>query len=157
MQQNCVCRSQTYSRTLYTVPCRRRKGGSKWTIGEAPCRNGRRGEWRINRARIAGLIAFSVELEPDPDGAAIALRKAGFTITRLPARFWHLLIPGDDFLYAVTGGAITDDYKILGAVMNEINVIVRDYGGGCSECGFILADCELSFDELFDQRKYWPH
>jgi hypothetical protein len=99
---------------------------------------------------ILGWIAFSGDLDPDPDAAAVDLRKAGFTIIRLPARFRpRLYHPRDDFLQAVIGGTITDEEKTVGAVMHELNAIVSDYGGDCSECEVLPLDEVPSFDSWF--------
>ena len=39
----------------------------------------------MKQARILGSIVFGGELDPDPDGATDALRKAGFQVTQSDA------------------------------------------------------------------------
>jgi hypothetical protein len=105
----------------------------------------------MSQTIILGWIAFSGDLDPDPDAAAVALRKAGFAVTRLPAKFRpRLCLPRDDFLQATIGGTITNDEKTVGAVMAELNAIVRDYGGDCSECEVLPLDNVPSFDSWFE-------
>jgi hypothetical protein len=66
---------------------------------------------------IMGWIAFSGDLDPDPDAAAAALRKAGFSVTRLPARFRpRLAHPRDDFLQAVIGGATANTNALVSGI-----------------------------------------
>jgi hypothetical protein len=57
--------------------------------------------------RIMGWIAFAGAVdESDPDAAEIALRRAGFTVMRLPAKFRRQLAhPDDDFIIAMISPA----------------------------------------------------
>jgi hypothetical protein len=99
--------------------------------------------------KIMGLVAFSGDFdESDPDVAEIALRRASFTVTRLPAKFWNRLAhPVDDFIIAMIGGIFTDEDKALGAIMDEINAIVHSYGGLCDEVEIVPPDYVPSFDD----------
>jgi len=77
----------------------------------------------MKKARIMGTIAFSGDLDPDPDSAAVALRKAGFEVTMMPEKFRSRLAhPQDGFIEASKDG--TDDEKTVDAIMDEINAIV---------------------------------
>jgi hypothetical protein len=96
-------------------------------------------------------IAFSGDLDPDPDAAQAALRQNGFAVTRMPVKFRpRLCHPRDDFLQVVIGGTITNDEKTVGAVMAEIKAIVRDYGGDCFECEVLPLDDVPSFETWFE-------
>jgi hypothetical protein len=101
--------------------------------------------------RIGGYVAFAGDLDDfDPDGAAIALRKAGFDVMRMPATFRSRMeIPADDFLLVCTDGPETE--KFIAVVMKEIDDIVRDYGGLLDDCGPIASD-RPPFEELFSFR-----
>jgi hypothetical protein len=102
--------------------------------------------------RIGGYVAFGCDCDDfDPDGAAIALRRAGFDVMRMPERFRSRMeIPQDDFILVSTE-ATAGDEKVLIAVMREISAIVDRYGGDLSECGPILSD-HVPFEELFEWR-----
>src|SRR6516162_4674158 len=105
----------------------------------------------MKKARIMGTIAFSGDLDPDPDSAAVALRKAGFEVTMMPEKFRSRLAhPQDDFIEASKDG--TDDEKTVGAIMDEINAIVDRYEGLCGECGSIPSD-HIPFEDLFGRPK----
>jgi hypothetical protein len=104
---------------------------------------------------IVGHIVFSGDLSPNPDAAAIALRKAGYTVARMPERFRpRLYHPSDDFMLASTGGLVSDEYKVARAVIDEINAIVDGFGGTCDRCDIDPPAHALSFDELFEEQ---PH
>jgi hypothetical protein len=65
--------------------------------------------------RIVGGVVFSGELDPDPDAAEIALRRAGFTVARPSAldQFriaLHATVAGDDFIEAYVD--VTSDTTI---------------------------------------------
>jgi hypothetical protein len=113
---------------------------------------------QVKGVRVVGHIVFGGELAPDPDGAVIALQKAGYTVARMPERFRpHVYHPEDYFMLAVIGGTISDEDKVAGAVMDEINRIVDRYGGLCHECGAEPPDYVPSFDELFEPRRWHSH
>jgi hypothetical protein len=104
--------------------------------------------------KIVGHIVFSGDLDdpPDPDAAEIELRKAGYTIARMPERFRPLLYhPLDYFVQAIAEGVVSDEDKVVRAVMDEINHIVNGHGGNCMEGGFEAPDYDPSseFDLLF--------
>jgi hypothetical protein len=48
--------------------------------------------------RLMALAVFSGDLNPDPDAAAEELRRAGYTIHRLPSHHPILCHPLDDFI-----------------------------------------------------------
>jgi hypothetical protein len=100
--------------------------------------------------KIGGYIAFGFQCDGfDPDGAEIALRRAGFDVIRMPEKFWSRLELPDDFILVTTDGP--DDDKFTGAVMDEINAIVNRYGGLLDEWGAIDPN-RGPFEELFECR-----
>jgi hypothetical protein len=102
----------------------------------------------MKTVRIMGSIAFGGYLDPDPDGAAEALRRAGFEVTMMPEEFRpHLAHPKDYFMEAAIDGGTEKD-KVVSAVMDEINTIVERYGGLCCECGLIPSDW-VPFEDVF--------
>jgi hypothetical protein len=108
---------------------------------------------RVKGIKIIGHIVFCGDLAPDPDAAAIALQKAGYTVARMPERLRPPLChPEDYFMQAVIdGGTISDEDKVVDAAMDEINRIVDGYGGTCMECGAEPPDYMPSFDGLFEK------
>jgi hypothetical protein len=102
--------------------------------------------------KIGGYIAFGCDCDDfDPDGAAIALRRAGFHVTRMPEEFLSRLESPDDFILVTTDGP--DDYKFIDTVMDEINAIVDRYGGLLDGCGAIDPNGG-PFEELFECRSH---
>jgi hypothetical protein len=101
--------------------------------------------------KIVGGVVFDGESDPDPDAAAIALRRAGFTVARPSAldQFriaLHATVAGDDFIEVyidVTSNTTID------AVVDRIDKIVNRYGGECWECGVEPLDYRPTFDNLF--------
>jgi hypothetical protein len=106
----------------------------------------------MEKVRIMGAIAFGGELNPDPNGAAVALRRAGFEVTMMPQKFRSRLAhPEDDFMEVSIDGI--PDTEIVNAIRDEIDVIVGRYGGLCCECGPIPSGY-VPFEGLFEQPKY---
>ena len=63
---------------------------------------------------------------PDPDGAAVALRRTGFEVTMLPEKLQSRLVNSeDDFIEASMDG--TDYDELVLAIMAKINAIVGRY------------------------------
>jgi len=86
----------------------------------------------------------------DPDGAAAALRRAGYHVVRMPDDMRaRLEFPLDDWML-VTTDVDTDDHDMWSAIIEHAGAIVRPYGGDFSECGPIASD-EEPFAELFDE------
>jgi hypothetical protein len=105
----------------------------------------------MEKVRIMGAIAFGGALNPDPSGAAVALRRVGYDVTMMPEKFRSRLThPEDDFMEASIDGI--DDDKIVHAIMNEIDAIVGRYGGLCCECGPIPSD-HVPFEGLFEHTR----
>jgi hypothetical protein len=113
----------------------------------------------MRNVRVVGHIVFSGDLDipPDPDAAEIALRRAGYTVVRLPERLQsRVAVPGDDFVWAYVNVAIADQESladaIVGVIMDEINGIVDGHGGTCMECGAEPPDYEPAseFDAMFE-------
>ena len=88
----------------------------------------------------------------DSDAAAEALRKAGYEIHRLPPERRQFFRPVDDHVEAITEGppgpprwGVSGDvppalFKLMCAIMNEIDDLVRHYGGLCMECDQVDRD-----------------
>jgi hypothetical protein len=100
--------------------------------------------------KIGGYVAFDGYdcADFDPDGAEIALRRAGFHVIRMPEKLRSRGCPLDDFLLAMRDGP--NDDKFVSAVRDEIQTIVRPYGGDCYEWGLIESDeLEHPFENHF--------
>jgi hypothetical protein len=95
-----------------------------------------------------GSIAFAGDLDQDADGAEIALRRAGFHVTRMPDKLRPgLAHPEDEFMEASKAGTDADAI----AIMYEIDAIVKPFGGLCDEVGAVASD-HVPFAELFEQQ-----
>jgi len=98
--------------------------------------------------KIMATIVFSGDLNPDPDAAAVALRKAGYEVRRMPEKFRPTLAhPRDDFIEALIESDGSDD-KIVDAIWKEIDTIVDQYGALCPQCGFVAANY-IPFSDVF--------
>ena len=64
---------------------------------------------KMNEVRIMGAIAFSGNVDPDPIGAAAALRRAGFEVTMMPERFRAYLDHPDDYFMEASIAGTHDD------------------------------------------------
>jgi hypothetical protein len=109
---------------------------------------------------VGGYVAFGCcdeegyETGGNPDSAEIALRRAGFDVTRMSeASHARLEFPGDDFMLVTCPVEEASD-QVVGWLMDEINAIVGPYGGDLSECGWVDPDLP-PFEELFNRlRRY---
>jgi hypothetical protein len=105
--------------------------------------------------RVIGQVFF--DPEDDQDGAARALRRAGFDVRvsrdGLDDGWAVMYIAMDCDSDTVVFGQPTDnDDKLLDAVITEINKIVRPFGGDalhCQDIAQFAADNVPSDDELF--------
>jgi hypothetical protein len=108
--------------------------------------------------------------DDDPDGAAAALRRAGYHVTQHPFDGYHvtrlhpfegfpcrevaMLVAIDCDSDATSPAQPTDnDDKVMSAVMREITKIVRPFGDGgphCQVLDMVAADNVPPDDELFD-------
>jgi hypothetical protein len=105
----------------------------------------------MKKERVMYSIVFAGDLNPDPSGAAVALRKAGFEVTMMPEKYRSgLAHPKDDFMEASIDG--TADDKVMVAIMHGVNAIVDRYGGLCDECGPIPSN-HVPFEQIFDRPK----
>jgi hypothetical protein len=105
-----------------------------------------------------GTVIFSGDLdECDVEGAAAELRRRGFEVLHMPEKFRRrLLHPLDDFLEVsitadLPGGSDdlgADDWKIVGAVMDEVNAIVDPYGAMADDFGPVTPD-HIPFSQVF--------
>jgi hypothetical protein len=99
-------------------------------------------------------IAFSSYCDPDlpidVDGAAAALRAAGYTVHRMPDKYRNSLqFPLDNHIEAVFGDPNLDN-------LGDINAIVEEFGGDCAECGPIATDCQPFVDFLSGMPGFVP-
>jgi hypothetical protein len=75
-------------------------------------------------------VVFDGDLELDVDGAAVALRRAGYTVHRMPEKYRpYLPKPHDDSLEVITA-----DCDVF-TIHDKIDNIVNRYGGGYLMCG----------------------
>ena len=89
--------------------------------------------------RLKATVVFGGESDPDPAGAAAALREAGYEVVMMPEKFRSRLVhPRDDFI-EVTKRIVGDEVEpgAIYAMMGGVNSIVGRYGGMCLECGQI--------------------
>ena len=100
-------------------------------------------------AKLMALLAFAGDSEGiDVDRAADELRRAGYTVHRLPDSIRRRIsVSGDDFLEAHLEGS--DDPKVVDAMEREVDAIARKYGWDCVESGPIERD-HVPFAELFE-------
>jgi hypothetical protein len=102
--------------------------------------------------KIMATIVFTGDLDPDPDGAAAALRRAGYQVRRMPEKFRPTLAhPRDDFIEALIDIDIdSDGDKIIDAIWKEIDSIVDNdqYAAMCIQCGFVAANY-IPFSDVF--------
>jgi hypothetical protein len=85
------------------------------------------------------VIAFSGGLSPDVDAAAVALRKAGFEVLRMPSEYHKRMdVPGDECVEAYKmHDENHDEDDALHAMFEEVNALVDQYGGLAHECGVV--------------------
>jgi hypothetical protein len=113
------------------------------------------------KMRMIGQVYFGPD--DDPDGAAIALTRAGYHVTQHPfdgredgleGRLVAMLVAIDCDSAATSPAQPTDnDDKVMSAVMREIDKIVQPYGDGGPHCrvlDMVAADNVPPADELFD-------
>jgi hypothetical protein len=89
--------------------------------------------------KVMALAVFSRCDELDPDAAADALRKAGYTVQRLPPELSAQMLDLDEFIEAHIEAPIDgrDDNTIIDAIWSEVDAIVNRYGGEVAEGGRI--------------------
>ena len=111
---------------------------------------------------VGGYVAFGCcdeegyETGGNPDSAEIALRRADFDVMRMSEAFRaRLEIPGDDFMLVMCP-VEEMSYQVINRLMDEIDAIVRPYGGDFSECGWINPD-DPPFEELFNLHRRYYH
>ena len=104
----------------------------------------------LQETRFVATIIFSGDLDPNPEAAAEALRKAGYQVTKMPEEFRpQLTHPRDDFLEVVKS-IVCDPEDIMdeaSIMMDELNEIVDRYGALADDCGPIDVD-HISFRYL---------
>jgi hypothetical protein len=105
--------------------------------------------------KLLAQVVFAAGVEHDSDGAADALRDAGYEVHRMP-EVHPELVPGDDFIEAITegpAGPAPNDLaypvgKLVHAMMQEVGEWADCYGGVCMECGPVEDDY-VPFTETF--------
>jgi hypothetical protein len=111
--------------------------------------------------KVIGLVSFSGGLDdrpPDVTGAAAALSRRGFRVFCLPERLRQLLIvDGDDFMEITIAADIsTDDsqkmsaadWEIVGALMDEVNDIVKPFGCVGADSFGLLEPDHVPFEDI---------
>ena len=108
---------------------------------------------KIAQMKISAWIIFSGDDEfdfgNDPDGAEIALRNAGYEVTRLPTKYrTQLAHPDDDFMLVSTVTEKTADF-----IFDELNAIVGRYGALADDVGTVAPDFVPAdeFERLFKE------
>ena len=87
------------------------------------------------------------DIQLDVDAAATELQQAGYEVFRMPEKYrGRLAHPRDDFIEAVIAGP--DDDVVIDAMMDEVQAIVRKYGGSCYEGGPVERDY-VPFADVF--------
>jgi hypothetical protein len=104
-------------------------------------------------------------MNPNPDAAAEALRRAGYEVHRLGSQHPELYHPRDDFIeceitvakdFEITligrgiRRASDEDFEIMGTIKAEVEGIVSPYDGICDSCEWIDADY-VPFKDLFSE------
>jgi hypothetical protein len=107
----------------------------------------------LQETRLMAIIIFSGDLDPNPEAAAEALRKAGYQVIKMPEEFRPLLAhPRDDF-FEVMKPVVCDPEKIMdesSRMMDELNEIVDRYEAIADDCGPIEAN-HIPFASIFGE------
>jgi hypothetical protein len=98
--------------------------------------------------KLMAQVVFSGEIEHDGDGAADALRDAGFEVHRMPTVHPELGDPLDDFIEVITEGPAGPPAhdlaypvgKMTRAMMEDVGDWAECFGGTCMECGPVEDD-----------------
>ena len=105
----------------------------------------------LQKTRLGAIIIFSGDLDPKPEAAAEALRKAGYYVINMPEELRpHLAHPRDDFLEVVKS-IVCDPEDIMDEasnMMDELHEIGDRYGALADDCGPIDVD-HIPFAALF--------
>ena len=119
----------------------------------------------LQKTRLGAIIIFSGDLDPKPEAAAEALRKAGYYVINMPEELRpHLAHPRDDFLEVVKS-IVCDPEDIMDEasnMMDELHEIVDHqrivlealieivdrFGALADDCGPIDVD-HIPFAALF--------
>jgi hypothetical protein len=106
---------------------------------------------KMKTVRIVGTIVFSAlpGESTDPDGAAAALRRAGFEVTLMPEKFRALLDEPEDYFMEASIEGFEDDNL---AIWHEIEAIVDQYGAICDRCGPVPSDW-VPLEDVFPEIK----
>jgi hypothetical protein len=99
---------------------------------------------------VLALAVFSGALRDlDVDAAAEDLRKAGYTVHRMPSEFvLRVCHPLDDFIEATFDIDAYADDKTLDAIRAEVDAIVDPFGGLVDEWGNVPRN-RKPFSDLF--------
>jgi hypothetical protein len=107
----------------------------------------------LQKTRLTAIVIFTGDLDPDPEAAAEALRKAGYEVAKMPEKFRPLLAhPRDDF-FEVTKPVVCDLKDIMNEadiMMDELNKLVDRYGAIADDCGPIDVD-HIPFASVFGE------
>lgn len=92
----------------------------------------------LRETQLTALIIFSDGLDPNPEAATDALRKAGYQVIKMPKKLRsRRLYPGDHLLEVVKTIICNpeDCMDEAGVMVDELNEIVRRYGAMADNCG----------------------
>ena len=96
--------------------------------------------------RLKATVVFGGETDPDPAGAAAALREAGYEVVMMPEKFRSRLVhPRDDFI-EVTKRIVGDEVNdAIDAMMDDVDTLVDRW---CDDGGQIDED-HIPFSDMF--------
>jgi hypothetical protein len=92
----------------------------------------------LRETQLEARIIFSDGLDPDPEAATDALRKAGYQVIKMPEKFRSRLLYPRDYFLEVVKTVICDPEDCMdeaGVMLDELNEIVDRYGAMADDCG----------------------
>ena len=109
----------------------------------------------LQETRLVATIIFSGDLDPNPEAATDALRKAGYEVVKMPEEFRPQLAHPRDYFLEVVKPIVCDPEDFMdeaNIMMDELKEIVDRYGALADDCGPIDVD-HIPFASLFDDAR----